>query len=360
MAESDGQEKTEQATSKRLDESREKGQVAKSTEINSLAIFLSGLMIIYFYKTDIGEKISWLATYIFSSLDKLELNVNLLQVYSAKGFVYFLSIMAPFFIVLMVVSLAAGFAQVGFHFAFKALAPKASKFNPVSGLKRVMFSSHSVVEVTKSIIKLVIISLFAYWILSDTIVQSVGLVDFSVEEIVSFMIDTTVKFLWKVALVYIAIAASDFAYQKFKHKKDLMMTKQEVKEEFKQQEGDPAVKGKIKQKQMIMAHRRMMKEVPKADVVITNPTHFAVALKYEMGKDSAPKVVAKGADLIAQKIKEIAKENDVPLHEDVYLARSLYKMCEIGDEVPEELFQAVAQILAYIYQLKNTYKKTIV
>jgi len=174
------------------------------------------------------------------------------------------------------------------------------------------------------------------------------------------MIDTTVKFLWKVALVYIAIAASDFAYQKFKHKKDLMMTKQEVKEEFKQQEGDPAVKGKIKQKQMIMAHRRMMKEVPKADVVITNPTHFAVALKYEMGKDSAPKVVAKGADLIAQKIKEIAKENDVPLHEDVYLARSLYKMCEIGDEVPEELFQAVAQILAYIYQLKNTYKKSIV
>lgn len=360
MPESNGQEKTEQATSKRLDESRQEGQVAKSTEINSLAIFLTGLLIIYYFKDTIGDKISWLARFVFNSLDTLDVNINLMQVYSVKGFLYFLSILAPFFIALVIISLAAGYGQVGFKFATKALMPKASKFNPISGLKKVMISSSSLVEVTKSVIKMVLISMFAYFILSDTIVQSIGLVDFSVEEIVSFMIDVSVTFLWKVSLVFIVIAAADFAWQKYQHKKNLMMTKQEVKEEFKQQEGDPFIKGKIKQKQLMAAQRRMMAEVPKADVVITNPTHFAVALKYEMGKDNAPKVIAKGADLVAQRIKQIAKDNNVHLHEDVYLARSLYKMCEVGDEVPAELFQAVAQILAYIYQLKNSYKKRIV
>ena len=360
MAESDGQEKTEQATGKKIEESRNEGQVAKSMEINSLAIFLTGLLIIYFFQDSIGDKISGLATFIFSSVDTLEINLNIIQMYSIKGFLYFLSILAPFFIALMIMAMAAGYGQVGFKFAFKAMKPKGSKFNPISGIKNVMFSANSFVEVTKSIIKLVVIGIFTYIVLDEEIKKSIGLVDLSVEEIVNFMIDVSVGFLWKVALVFIAIAGADFAYQKYKHKKDLMMTKQEVKEEFKQQEGDPFVKGKLREKRILAAQKRMMAAVPEADVIITNPTHFAVALKYELGKDSAPKVVAKGADFVAQKIKEIAKENNVHMHEDVYLARSLYKMCEVGDEVPEELFQAVAQILAYVYQLKSSYKKSIV
>ncbi len=357
MAETDGQEKSEQPSAKKLADARNKGQVAKSQEINSLAIFSMGLLIIYFSKGYIGGKFWQMSTYIFSSLDTFELSINILGVYAAKGILFFVSVMAPVLLVLFLVSLIAGYGQVGFKFTPEALMPKFSNLDPVKGFKNSFFSSRPLVELLKSLAKLGLVGIVSYVILKTMILNTVGLINFTISEIVQYMLSNSVEFLWKVSLVYLLIAVVDFIYQKRKHKKELMMTKQEVKEEAKQMEGDPHIKSKIKSKQLEMAQKRMMQEIPNADVVITNPTHYAVALKYEIGKSKAPIVVAKGMDLIAKKIKQIAKENNVPLHEDVPLARALYKSCEVGEEIPENMFNTVAQILAYIYNLKKEKKK---
>lgn len=357
MENSDGQEKTEQASGKRLNESREKGQVAKSQEISSFAALLSGMGLLTLFQSHIGGQIKFVSIYIFSSLHEFEINFDVLSTLAIKGFLFFVSLVAPVVVGLMIIGLAVNYGQVGFKITPKALQPKFSKLNPLKGLKRVLFSSTSLVEVVKALFKLAIVGLFAYWVLSDIIVQSVGLIDFSVDEVFSFMVDTGLAFVWKICLAFVVIAAGDFAFQKFKHKKDLMMTKQEVKEENKQTEGDPLIKGKIKSKQLQMARSRMMQDVPTADVVITNPTHYAVALKYEVGKKNAPKVVAKGINEVAQRIKKVAAEHNVPLFEDVPLARALYKYCNIGDEIPASLYKSVAQILAYIFKLKNSAKK---
>ncbi len=355
-----GQEKTEQPTGKKISDSREKGQVAKSQEINSLAIFGTGLILIFMFQSHIGSKLSDLATYIFDSLDTFEMSVNLFQLYVYKGFIYILVILGPFFIGLIIVALASGLGQTGFHLSPKALKPDMSKFDPIKGMKNKFFSSQPLVELIKSVFKVGLIGTFAYYELSDSVLFSTKLLHYSVKEIVFYMTDTAFGFLWKFALIYIVLAAADFAWQKHKHKKDLMMTKQEVKEENKNTEGDPEVKGRIKSKQFEMAQKRMMQDVPEADVVITNPTHVAIALKYKMGGNGAPKIIAKGLDSVAQRIKEIAKENNISMYEDVQLARALYKACEVGDEIPENLFKAVAQILAYVYNLKKNKKKTIV
>ncbi len=357
MAEVNGQEKTEQATAKKLSDTREEGRVAKSPEINSLAIFSTGIFILYFVKGFIGDKLYEISVYIFSSLGKLDITMELVKLYILKGSIFFMLIMGPLFLGLVIVSFAAGYGQVGFRLTPKALIPKFSNLNPVSGIKNKFFSSQPFFELLKSILKLIIIGWFSYIILAGMIKKSLLLVDNTVEETVQFMLNNSIDFLWKVSLIYLVIAAADFIFQKHKFKKNLMMTKQEVKEEHKQTEGDPQIKAQIKSKQFEIARNRMMQEVPKADVIITNPTHYAVALKYETGKYSAPKVVAKGVDLVAQKIKKIAKENDVHIHEDVFLARALYKACDIGDEIPENLYKAVAQIIAYVFQLKQDKKR---
>ncbi|MBU2492255.1 MAG: flagellar biosynthesis protein FlhB [Bacteroidetes bacterium] len=357
MADSDGQDKTEQPTGKKLDDSRSEGQAAKSQELNSLAIFSTGLIVVYIYKEKLGDSMAEVAKDIFSSAAQLNITANLVSFFAVKALGFFLVTLSPIFVALVIISLVVGYGQVGFKITPKAMAPKFSKMNPIKGIKNKFFSSEPFVEVLKSLIKIIIIGWFTYLVLEDSIADAIGLVNYSIGNVVNFMIDTSFDLLWKISLVFAVIAAADFTYQKYKHKKGLMMTKQEVKEEFKQQEGDPLIKGQIKGKQLAMARSRMMQEVPKADVVITNPTHFAVALKYSIGKDSAPRVIAKGADRVAQKIKEIALENKIPLHEDVSLARALFKACEVGDEIPDKLFKAVAQVLAYIYQLKNRKKK---
>ncbi len=357
MADSDGQEKTEQATGKKLLDTRDKGQAPKSQELNSLAVFSVGLLVLFFTKEYVGLKLWSMTTYIFSSLDTLEISVNILTMYATQGFVFFFATLFPVFLGIIIISLVVGYGQVGFKITPKALAPKLSKLDPIKGFKNSFLSTRPLVEVLKSIAKLGAIGIFSYFIMEDMVLDSIGLVNFTVPEIVNYMLDYSIEFLWRVSIVYAVIAFIDFAYQKSKFKKDLMMTKQEVKEENKQTEGDPLVKSQIRGKQIQMARNRMLEAVPKADVVVTNPTHYAVALKYEIGKTTAPKVVAKGKDLLAQKIKSIAKENNVPLHEDVQLARALYKNCEVGQEIPDDLFKTVAKILAYIYKLKNEKKK---
>ena len=357
MAEADGQEKSEQPSAKRLEDAREKGQVARSREINSLAVFSTGLIVLYFTKGYIGDKFWSMTTYIFSSLDTFELSANILGVYAIKGALFFLSVVFPVLLAILIISMMVGYGQVGFKITPQALMPKGSKLDPIKGFKNSFLSSQPLVELLKSIVKLGLVGIVSYVILKTMVLNAVGLVNFTVNEIVRYMLENSIEFLWKVSLVYVVIAAVDFVYQKKKHKKELMMTKQEVKEETKQMEGDPHIKSKLKSKQFEMAQKRMMQDVPKADVVITNPTHYAVALKYEIGKNQAPIVLAKGKDEIAQKIKKIARENNVPLHEDVPLARALYNTCEVGQEIPENMFNTVAQILAYIYKLKQEKKK---
>ncbi|MFO7445029.1 MAG: flagellar biosynthesis protein FlhB [Ignavibacteriaceae bacterium] len=356
-AENEGQEKTEQPSSKKLHESREKGQVAKSMELNSFAIFTSGLLLLFIAQSYLGEKMSFLAKKIFGSLDILEISQDNLFQFSFNGYIYYVTMLGPVLIGLIIVGLIVNIGQVGFHISSKALKPKMKKFNPISGIKRIFFSSKSITEILKSIVKLFIIGLFTYNILDDLIVSSTNLSNLTVDEIVNFMLDSAYTLLWQISLVYAAIAAADFIYQRYKFKKDMMMSKQEVKEENKQSEGDPQVKSRIRRVQFTMANKRMMQNIPQADVVITNPTHYAIALKYDISKNGAPKVLAKGMDELALRIKDIATKNNIYMHEDRELARALYKNCEVGDEIPASLFKAVAQILAYIYQLKKAKKR---
>ncbi len=356
----DGQEKTEQPTERKLSKARDEGKAPKSMEINSLAIFFFGIVIVFILRGYISESLAELTVFILGSLDKLVLDLNMLQYYAIGGALFYLKVLAPFMIVLVVVALAVGFAQVGIRITPKALMPKFSKLNPLEGIKNKFFSKEPLIEAVKNIVKVAIIGLVSYWLLASVVLDAVNLIQFSVMDILDYMSRNAISFLWKVSLIYASLAAVDFVYQKYKFKEDMKMTKKEVKDEYKDTEGDPTVKSRIKSKQMEMAARRMMAEVPKADVVITNPTHYAVALKYEPGKSGAPVVLAKGADRVAQKIKEIARENDVPLHEDVFLARALYASCEVGDEIPEKLYRVVAEVLAYVYRLKQKKKKTIV
>ena len=357
MAEQDGQEKTEQPTGKKLKDGREKGQVAKSVEINSLAIFTSGLMLLLVTQNFISSRMSGFSKHYFGNLDVLTISKSMIQTFTKDQALFYFITLAPILGGLFLIGFIASAAQVGVKFSLKALTPKFSKLNPITGLKNVFASVNSLVELLKSALKLVVIGILSYITISKFILQSTSLVTLTVPDIVHFMIEAAFTLLWRIALLYAVLAAADFIYQKVKFKKDMMMTKQEVKEENKQSEGDPKIKSRIREIQYKTARNRMMQDVPKADVVITNPTHFAIAIKYDMEKDAAPRVLAKGADKVAQKIKEIARQNNIPLQENRELARALYKICDIGDQIPETLFKAVAQVLAYVYQLKNSNKK---
>jgi flagellar biosynthetic protein FlhB len=258
----------------------------------------------------------------------------------------------PFFVVFVLAALGGSLLQHGGVFTFETILPKFSKVNPIQGFSR-LFSMRSLVELFKSIGKMVIIGFAVYLGLEKSIPEVVGLLDHDIPRIIAFLAETSLGVMWRVALAFTGIALLDFIYQQYEHLKGLRMTKQEIKDELKQMEGDPLLKGRIRQIQREMAQRRMMQEVPKADVVITNPTHVAVALKYTPGKMSAPAVVAKGAGLIAARIREVAREHTVPLVENPPLARTLYREVDLNHTIPPALFKAVAEVLAYVFNLKG-------
>lgn len=359
MAESDGKEKTEQPTGKKLDDARSRGQVARSREVNSLAVFGTGFTMLYLFQNFIGSQLKTFTVSIFDSLDTYPNRLNMISSFAMDWYLFFALTLAPVVVGLIVVIFASNVAQVGIKLSPKALGFKFDKLNVFNGIKN-LISTKSLAEVLKSIAKLILTGGFTYMILSDLIISATELESFSINEILGFMLDSAFSLIWKIGLVYLAIAGADFAWERYKFKKDMMMTKEEVKEEWKQTEGDPHVKSRIRRLMMEASKRRMMKELPKADVVITNPTHYAVALKYDMHKDAAPEVIAKGVDELAQKIKEVAKQHNIPIQENRELARALYKMCDVGDKIPGSLFKAVAEVLAYVYNLKKTKKKSIV
>lgn len=341
-------EKTEKATPKKKKDARKKGQVLKSKEIvMSLSLFFSFVSIKVFggfvYET-IYESI----LYYTNNMEKHV--VSNLEAYKALLLGCYFTLKASFIIALtnFLIGIVGNYAQVGYLFTLDVLKPDIKKLNPISGLKK-LFSVKSLFELAKSSVKLFIIGIVAYNHLQgkmDIVLKSLEL---STVQIAFVLSDLVIGLGIKLSSVLIILGIIDFYFQRFDYEKNLKMSKQEIKEEYKQMEGDPQIKSKIKEKQRMMAMQRMMQDVPQADVVITNPTHYAIALKYDPEVNDAPYILAKGKNVIAQKIRERARENEIPIVENKPLARKLYNILDIGDAIPPELYEAVAEVLAYIY-----------
>lgn len=353
MAESEsGQEKTEAATSRKREQAREEGQVPKSQDANTAMMLVAGVVAFYIYGPslylNIGDDIR---EYFERAAD---LNITSVSIYSVLVEVSLrvLYLLAPFFIILILVALAVNYMQVGFLIAGKALQPKFSRINPIEGIKR-LFSLRSVVELLKSMGKMFIIvpvMIYTVWGLLDEMPDMMNLEVFEILIYISLnALDVAIRAL----IILIILALIDYSYQRWQYEKDQRMTKEEVKQEMKDIQGDPHIKARIRSIQQEMSRKRMMQEVPQADVVVTNPTEYAIALKYTTGEMDAPRVVAKGRGAIAKKIREIAIENSVPIVENRILAQSLYKLVDVGGYIPGEMFQAVAEVLAYVYRLNN-------
>lgn len=343
-------EKTEEPTAKKRADAAKKGQVGRSQELNTGFVLLIAFFVIKMLWEHIYSEIYMFATYTYSHL-MLNLDTeSILQLFISIVMLLVKTVFPVMFSVL-IIGLAINFFQVGLNFNTEAIGLKLDKLNPINGFGRI-FSKRSLVELVKSLLKILIIGFFLFRCLKEEIPFMPYFIYYDLATSLEEVSKILFAMAFQVIAVILVLAVIDYAYQKWQTTQDLKMTKQEVKDEMKQSEGDPQIKGKIRQKQRQMAMSRMMQEVPKADVIVTNPTHFAVALSYEQGM-KAPLVVAKGADLVAQKIKRIAKENRVPIVENKPLARALYAAVEIGDAVPENLYQAVAEVLAYVYRLKK-------
>jgi flagellar biosynthetic protein FlhB len=349
----DGQEKTEDATSKKLEESRNKGSVPKSQEVNTTVVFMSAIGILYVYGSSVKAQFSFIMKHVFSNIHTINITYEYAITQLPKAVLLTFSIMGPILFVIMIGGLIANYSQVGFLFTTKPLEPKLSKINPISGFKKVMFSKKSLEELIKNFMKLFVVGYVSYSTVMGRVDEFPGLIYLSIEQLFEYMFDVVIELSIKVVLAYIVIAVLDAWFQKWNHMEEQKMTKKEVTDETKSSDGNPEIKGKIKHLQKQMAMNRMMGDVPDADVVVTNPTHFAVALKYDSKTMAAPTIVAKGQDLVAQKIKHLAKEHNITIVENVDLARALFKTANVGDVVPEDLFQAVAEILAFVYRLKG-------
>lgn len=349
-------EKTEKATPKRRKQAREEGQVTKSTDLNSGIMLSVSLAVLLVLGQVMLNEIRSLLEGNLRTLDISELHLDtIMQVFNYYGFVT-IKILAPILGILVVIGFASNLAQVGPLFSTKAIQPKINKINPLNGFKK-MFSLKSIVELIKGMAKMAIIGLVGFYTIYPQrdqlmVLQSVDLMDS-----LNIVFDIIFQISWKVCIILLILGIADYFYQKYEFEKSIKMSKQEVKDEHKNIEGNPEIKRKVKSIQFQMATNRMMGQVPNADVVVTNPTHYAVALKYDVKKAPAPYVVAKGVDLVAKRIKERAKDNNVPIVENKTLARSLYKLVEINNVVPEELFVAVAEILAYIYKKNKKRRK---
>ncbi|MDF2500596.1 MAG: flhB [Anaerosporomusa subterranea] len=347
-------EKTEDATAKRKSEARQKGQVAKSAELNSAFIILSAFFALKMLGPHIYSSLTAFMKYIFSSLSTFSTQDLTIQIiitlFLDISFIFF-QVTMPIMLSITIISITINFMQVGFTLTFEPLLLNFDRLNPLTGLQRLV-SKRALVELVKSLFKIAIIGYFVYRFINREILFIPKLLGVELVDSLQYIAGLTTDLALQIGGVILVLAALDYFYQWWEHNQSLKMSKQEVKEEFKQTEGNPQIKGKIKERQRAMAMRRMMQEVPTASVVVTNPTHFAVALKYQ--KDmAAPIIVAKGQDFIAAKIKEVARAHKVAIVENKFLARSLYSNAEIGDVIPPHLYQAVAEVLAYVYRLNK-------
>lgn len=350
MAEESFQEKTEEATPRRQEMAREEGQVAKSPELNAAAIIGLGLTVTAMLAPFVAEQSSNFMRHTLSNAATLFRSDADLSALSMDSLLTFLTQATPFMGILLVIGVVASVSQVGFHVSPKALAPKFERINPLAGMKR-LFSPRSLVVLVRDLIKLFIVGYVAWSVISKQVAQMVTMVDLSVSQLGPLMSEMALALAIKIGLAVFAIALLDYMYTRFEFAKSIRMSKQDIKDEYKNSEGSPQIKARIRQIQRDQSRSRMMADVPKADVVITNPTHIAVAIKYDADTMGAPTVLAKGERLIAQRIKEIAREHGIPVIEDKPLARALFKLCDVGASVPQTLYRAVAEVLAYVYRL---------
>ncbi|ETX10890.1 flagellar biosynthesis protein FlhB [Marinomonas ushuaiensis DSM 15871] len=353
MAENeDGSEKTEGASSKKLQDARNKGNLPRSKDLSSALLLIVAAVTIYATGTLLVRDLAALFdfNFIVERADVFDLSRMIFHLYVSV--VTMMDSMLLMMSILAAAGIVGSIALGGLNFSWEPLTPKLSKLNPIAGLKR-MFSVQSLVELFKSIAKVTLVGFIAFIVLSYFLPETLGLTFQSIQVAIANGIDIIIWSFIFVALALVLIAAIDVPFQIWSHKEKLKMTKQEVKDEFKQQEGDPLVKGRIRQMQRQAAMSRMMSDVPKADVIITNPTHFSVALKYDQSGGEAPILLAKGGDFIALKIREVGNHYDIPVIQSPALARAVYHHTEVGDEIPNGLFKVVAQLLAYVYQLRN-------
>ncbi len=352
MSDKGAQDKTEKPTSRRRQKAREKGQVAKSAELASVSVLMAGLGALYLFGGYIYNQISGMLRHILSTAAQVHLDSAEMGNLSTTIWMFFFEVMAPVMIAVVAAALLANLAQVGFIMSGQRLMPDLKKINPLSGFKR-WISLRSVVDMVKNVAKLFVVGWVAYHTVAGEwdILPTLG--DTDIMAAMVYVVGVCFRIFWRCVLAMLVLALLDWAYQKYDYEKNLKMSKQEVKDEYKQSEGDPMVKSRIRSIQREATKKRMMAAVPQADVVITNPTHYAVALAYRPGEMDAPQVVAKGMNRIAQKIKQIAIEAGVPLIEDRALAQSLYKQVEVGGSIPYDLYEAVATILAHVYRSKD-------
>ncbi len=353
-----GGEKTEEATSKKLQDVRKEGQVCKSTELTNAIALIAAFLTIRLSGLMIGQNFVNIFHYIYDNIPDLitfwdgEIPMQQVDRIFRTVMLRMIIMMTPVFIVGVLVAFVVNVLQVKWKITTKPLRPKLSKINPASGVKR-LFSKEKLVELLKSVLKVGLIAYVVYSYMKDRVGMLLWMYDFDTLAAVGLVSTTVIDVAIRIALIYLIIGIADYFYQRHKFREDTKMTKQEVKDEYKDAEGDPQIKSKIRQKMQEASRRRMMQAVPEADVVITNPTHYAVALKYDTEISDAPIVTAKGQDFLAQKIKDLAAEGGVEIVENKPLARMLFHNVELGAAIPPELYQAVAEVLAFVYNLKK-------
>ncbi|MEM5549657.1 flagellar biosynthesis protein FlhB [Pseudoalteromonas sp. NEC-BIFX-2020_002] len=355
MAEDSGQEKTEEPTGKKIDESKKKGQVARSKELGTMFVLIFSAISLLMYGPDIGKG-------LYNIMGRM-LSLNRSETYdTTKMFSVWAEVadalvfpMAMFVFIIVLAGIIGNTLLGGFNFSWEAAAPKASKMSPAKGIKR-MLGPQAGVELIKSILKFTVVAGFAVFLINTFFDEILHL---SIESAPGNILHSLEILAWMflgLTCTMAIIAAIDAPYQSHTHHKQLKMTLQEVKDEYKNSEGDPQIKARIRQTQRQMSQRRMMQDVPDADVVVTNPTHYSVALKYDTERAGAPIVLAKGVDEMAMQIRKVALGNEVPIVESPMLTRALYHTAEVGDQIPDQLFTAVAQVLAFVFQLKRFQK----
>ena len=348
-------DKTEEPTPKKKKDARKQGNIAKSAEVNKAMTFIAILVVIYMMSGSIISELQGFIVNILSGDFSMTMNDNTIKILMFKVMMSFMKIVLPISLIIMVFGILGSLIQTGLFFSMESLKPKFSKLNPLTGLKN-MFSMKAIVNHIKSMVVICIMIYLGYSFMSKNFEGIIKSGDIYLPYLFNIVLDLIKSILTSITLAVAVVAALDYGYEKFSHKKGLKMTKQEVKEEYKQMEGDPHIKGKIKQKQRQMANQRMMQAVPSSTVILTNPTHISIAIRYEQGKDTTPIVVAKGVDEVAFRIREIAKSHDIPIIENVPLARLIYKEVDIDQEIPEEMYKAVAEVLVAVYKIKNKYK----
>lgn len=353
-----GGEKTEQPTSKKLQDARKEGQVAKSKEIGNALGLLTLFLILKLFMGYIGNHFVYIFKSVYTKIPEVAImyggnipKATITDIF-VKSILEMVIVLAPFLGIGLVVAVLGELAQVKWQISTKPLVPKLSKLNPINGFKK-LFDPKSLVELLKSFLKIALIVYVVYSTLKEDYNKILIVMDMPLWQAVAMVGSMAIDLGLRCALLYVILAIADYIYQKRKFTKDNMMTKQEIKDEYKQAEGDPQIKGKIRQRMREVSRRRMMQALPQADVVITNPTHYAVAIKYEQGETDAPVVIAKGENVLAARIKEVAKEHKIEIVENKPLARMLYHNVEIGEQVPPELYQAVAEILAMVYHAQG-------